>query len=326
MIKLVEINEERYLKIWPHLQAVNLLQSYSYGKVLGDLKNLDRLFLEIVSNNKTVGIISMHLKKIPFLGFAANISRFPALSRGQNLEEIEEILPQILDQLKDLCRAKRIFFLRISPEIPNNFSNKNILKNKAFRKTSKTEWASGRILLRDDEEKILMSLNGKWRNCYRKAVKNNIQIKIADNNDKNISSLVSSYTSFVEEKGFEGLSGDLVRSLFTAGYDDLQLNIFEAFNEEKTEIIGRVVTVNYGKEVMYLIGMTNDLGRKLNANYLLLWESIKHAKQQKAVFFDVGGLNKDTTEGISHFKKGLNSKKYELIGEWITFLLPRFLK
>ena len=86
------------------------------------------------------------------------------------------------------------------------------------------------------------------------------------------------------------------------------------------------MTVNYGKEVMYLIGMTNDLGRKLNANYLLLWESIKHAKQQKAVFFDVGGLNKDTTKGISHFKEGLNSKKYELIGEWITFFLPRFRK
>ena len=36
-------------------------------------------------------------------------------------------------------------------------------------------------------------------------------------------------------------------------------------------------------------------------------------------WFDIGGLTKGTPLGVAKFKKGLNSKYYTLLGEWLFF-------
>ena len=40
------------------------------------------------------------------------------------------------------------------------------------------------------------------------------------------------------------------------------------------------------------------------------------------MWFDIGGLDATTPKGIAHFKKGVQSDPYYLIGEWRGLMYP----
>ena len=90
--------------------------------------------------------------------------------------------------------------------------------------------------------------------------------------------------------------------------------------DTKSEPLGILVTISSGDTVIYLIGLTNEKGRQMQANSVLLWESILHSKRNSYCWFDIGGLNEATPKGIAEFKKGLNATAYELVGEWRKWL------
>jgi len=105
---------------------------------------------------------------------------------------------------------------------------------------------------------------------------------------------------------------------------DWGFNLFVAEEEEskKKNILGMLVMIRHGDTATYLIGLTDEKGRKLNANYALLWSAILHARKINCKWFDIGGLDETTPQGIAHFKKGLNSSLYSLTGEWVYFKFP----
>jgi lipid II:glycine glycyltransferase (peptidoglycan interpeptide bridge formation enzyme) len=95
-----------------------------------------------------------------------------------------------------------------------------------------------------------------------------------------------------------------------------------ANNEQNKEELGNLVSIHHGSTATYLIGNTKSLGRKYNANYVLLWTAIKNAKNEGCKWFDIGGLDSTTPHGIAHFKKGLKAAPYFLVGEWRKFFFP----
>ena len=60
-------------------------------------------------------------------------------------------------------------------------------------------------------------------------------------------------------------------------------------------------------------------GRKYNANYAMLWAAILNSKKKGCLWYDLGGINENTTEGIKRFKTRLNGEAYNLIGEYWSF-------
>ena len=58
----------------------------------------------------------------------------------------------------------------------------------------------------------------------------------------------------------------------------------------------------------------------------MLFEGILNAKNSGSTRFDIGGLTADTPPGISHFKKGLKSEMYSLVGEWRKFFFRNLVK
>ena len=74
------------------------------------------------------------------------------------------------------------------------------------------------------------------------------------------------------------------------------------FEVSSTETVGSLVSICHGDTATYLIGSSNLEGRKLNANYLLLWQSIMDAKTFGCKYFDLGGLNSNTPKGNRSFQ------------------------
>jgi hypothetical protein len=196
-------------------------------------------------------------------------------------------------------------------------------------------WASGLLSLDPNKEELLMGLNGKWRNCLRKGLRSKFSVKKyeIDINQKVsykisykiLQKILDNYKKLKHNNQFSGISESLLESIALQSGDNWGINLFianENIDGSDDDPIGTLVSIDSGDTSIYLIGTTNLKGRKLNANYVLLWEAILSAKNEGCKWFDIGGLDSTTPPGIAHFKKGLSAKPYELAGEWRIFNFP----
>jgi len=145
---------------------------------------------------------------------------------------------------------------------------------------------------------------------------------------------MQSYAELQNNQGFSGMSEKLIRALAKQKGFKWQFNIFIAHDSNTMESydfierlddynpLGMVVTIRSGDTAIYLIGTSNDRGRSMQANSVLLWEAILHAKRSACCCFDIGGLSDATPKGVATFKRGLNASPYKLVGEWRKSVLP----
>ena len=284
-------------------------------------------YYAIYSKRKPIAMIMVLLKKIPLLGYAIRINRGPIILENCDNSHYQisfESLQLIIEESK----KRKWIVLQIAPEIPyDKILMKNLL-SLGFRKLNSTPWASGLLSLDKSEEEILMSFKGRWRRSLRKGLKQNISISLIKNTEENIDNFINHYKQYKKEKSFEGISTlQLKAMLYQKNKNFWIFNIFQAnlinSNKEK-QILGYLCSLNFGDTSIYLIGTRTSLGKKFNTNYLLMWEAIIEARRNNCEWFDIGGLNEQTTKGIAQFKSGLNSQYYKLIGEWRKFIFPSF--
>lgn len=310
---------------WRSCPTTNLLQSWQYGeaKAMSEGWKLDRL-LVLDHEQNPVAIVQVLIKYIPFIGGIARINRGPILLKKHSPEKELGIIFASLNMLIREARCNRWWFLSLAPEIHSSKIANNGLKALGFHKSKAQPWSSGLISLSLDEDAILMSLNGKWRNSMRKGIKLGVKVKKAHYTEESLKILMRSYSELQGVKGFEGISDDLLRSLFQQQGFLWDFNLYFAFKEDdQNELpIGVLVSIRAGDTSTYIIGTSNDTGRSMQANSVLLWEAIVQAKRDGCSWYDIGGLTNSTPKGIASFKKGLNAKTYSLIGDWIKFVSP----
>ena len=329
MYSLKKLDSDEWQTIWKNIDKQNILQSWQYGESKKNIEGWEPARYKIIDKNlELIGLVQILLKKIPLFGFIARINRGPIIIN--QYDEKNYIIKYRNSISAILKESKENFwiFMQIVPEIDASYANKIEFEKLGFKKLKTPAWSSYILPLDSDEDTLLMSLNGKWRNCLRKSWQYNMEIlKVNINENDNLSLLLNDYDNLKKKNNFSGISNDLLDDLCLSRNEMWKADIFFAFeNKEKinTKPIGTLVSITYGKSSIYLIGISNDLGRKLNANYSLLWKAIMNSKSYGCKSFDLGGLNSSTPKSIAHFKKGLNAKFYSLIGEYRKFIFPSF--
>lgn len=91
------------------------------------------------------------------------------------------------------------------------------------------------------------------------------------------------------------------------------------------EVAG-VVILKADKTAYYYYALTSKKGRKLWAQYLLVWEAIKWAKKQGCQIFDFEGIYDSrfpikSWQGFSHFKKSFGGKEVNYPGCFVKNFL-----
>jgi len=297
----------------------NLLQSWSYGIAKHKAENLIPYNFLVTQKGKQIALVQVLIKTFSFIGSTARINRGPLLLSNYDLSDKNQVTLRIIEKIIEECKQRKWLMLQIAPELEETNESEIALSNLGLSKLSNPEWSSGLIDLKREEDDILMSLKGKWRNCLRKGLKLGVEVRHNKNNIENIDKVIETYNSLQKDKNFIGLSGNLIRELANQEHNNWKFNIFSAFiNNDQ---IGSLVTINHGDTSIYLIGATNSVGRRYQANYVMLWRAILSSKDNSCSWFDIGGLNKTTPKGIAHFKNGLQAKPYKLIGEWRIFFL-----
>ncbi len=320
-----ELGRNEWDIFWERCTSTNLLQSWEYGEAKKEAESWQPYRILISDENDLpIALAQVLVKELPFVGGVARLNRGPLLINNSNPPNPFPDQFIIFSVLRRYAFQKKWWIIRVAPEIENSIASMKRLKSIGGKWLShRSKWASGRIQLENDESVLLMQLKGKWRGGLRKSQKLGVQVDSTYVTEETIEILLQEYDKLQKNREFGGIPNAIIKNLAEQKRStNWNFNLYFARQKQSTEnslIIGSLVTMRSGDTCTYLIGTTNEIGRKLQANSLLLWEAIIHAKKLGCRWFDIGGLSEETPKGIAEFKKGLNAIPYNLVGEWLFF-------
>jgi hypothetical protein len=140
-----------------------------------------------------------------------------------------------------------------------------------------------------------------WDNIHKA---NRTAIKYAEKHNVVVREVKEPITIF--DKVPQVLVNSIVQNMVSTGLS----KIYIAENEGKT--VAASIFFFYNNMVMYWANTTTELGRKTNANYLILWNVIKYAKDNgyKIVNF---GASPPKADSLLKFKRSWGTKTYTYV-------------
>lgn len=324
MYRAEEVSLEEWNKHWLRLPRANVLQCWQYGAAKEQAEGWRaQRYLISDGGGFPMALAQLLTRSLPLLGGLARLNRGPLLldeiPEDNRVERVVEAMRALLRE----ARRRRWWVVQFAPELPDTETVRQRLARLGLRRRPEPAWASGQLALAVDEQALLMGLDGKWRNCMRKGARLGVEVTVRQGADPEQELLIGGYLAFQRRKKFQGISEALLRRL--AGQQGVawQFNLFVAQAAGATadsEPLGMLVSVRHGDTTTYIVGATNEEGRRMQANSVLLWQAILQAKRAGCAWFDIGGLNSTTPRGIAEFKQGLNANPYTLVGEWRGYL------
>ncbi len=269
------------------------------------------IYLLLKESNEEVGVISISLrKKLRGLIKYARINNGPVIF--SKIIKIEQLLNLIFIFLK----KKGYRFIFFAPY--HSLKYEDIKKLKFTFKLPLKSRGTIIISLNRTIDEISKALKQKWRNTLNKGLKNVKVIKL-ENYEHKIKNL-SVYREFAKKKkNFIPIDTNICLRWLSNKDQLIKLDIYKAVSIDQ-EFLGSVGIASFAKASCYLFGFTNNKGRKLHANSVLLWYAIKEAKARNHDLFDLGDLDESTPPGIKRFKEGLGGNKIINAGEFFKII------
>lgn len=313
-MEINDFGQDEWNDIVSDIDDLSLMQTWEFGEAkarTGQWKVSRAIFQK---GDETVGATQAMIRTVPFLNRGLVwINRSPLLKNSDIAQS--DVYLDMLRELKKYWADKKKMYLRIAPPLMASDENYTIFEEARYLRTTETDgWASEIVDLSRSTEELRKGLQQKWRNCLNKAERLEVTYE-AGSSDVLMDELLDDYKELLDNKGFKtNLSPEFVRTMQSLLPDSRKMLVFAG--RQDGEKLGSILIVHYGNTCMYLIGATNNTGRKVNANHYLIWNAVCEMKKRGYRWFDLGGVHPDNTPpGILHFKRGLKGKPYQLMGE-----------
>lgn len=323
-MKLLEKGrEEEYKDFLVNHPRCNFQQSLEWKKVKDSWDN--EVIISEDENGNIIGSINVLIRKIPIFGNIMYVSRGPICDIHN-----EEVLKDLTDGIKELAKTKKAFTVKMEPDIKSDdIEFKEIMLKLGFKLNDKaktfSEGINPRYVFRLDikgktEEEIFNKFQSKTRYNIRLATKKGVVIREGTRED------LKDFHKIMEVTGKRDNFMIRPLSYFEKMYDCLEpdhMKLMMAYYEDKP--ISGIIDIIYGNKIWYLYGASSNEHRNLMPNYLLQWEMIKYAIQNKKEVYDFRGVAGIVDEshpqyGLYRFKKGFDAEFTEFIGElYINF-------
>ena len=310
--------EQEYTEFLESHERCNFQQSLEWGKVKTNW--IKEVVLAEDENHKIIGSICVWIRKMPIFGNMMYSSRGPVCDIHD-----KKVLEQLTDGIKELGKKYNAFVLRIEPDIKKDDQEfRKIVEEIGYKikddaKDFKDE-IQPRFVFRLDikgktEDEVLAGCHQKTRYNIRLAKRKAVVVKEGTRED------LKDFHKIMIETGSR--DGFIIRSLdyFEKMYDELapkHMKLLMAYYEDKP--ISGIIPIMYGNKTWYLYGASSNQHRNLMPNYLLQWEMIRQAIQNKCDIYDFRGVSGVVDEthpqyGLYRFKKGFGAEFTEFIGE-----------
>lgn len=288
----------------------NLLQSWSYGQCKAHIGGWQVKRLLLLRQGRVVGFAQVLQRCLGKLLCLSRLNRGPIFLPDVGPGTRHAVLRAISNELGN-WRLGRI--LSWAPECRVEGAQLSQLLRTSFRQFSIRGWSSSVLDLKLEEGQLRSGLAGSWRNMLNVAQRNALGVQQLDNDDQAFEVLLANCAQMMQARGIlfpAALYRELRKEQATDSHPGLLLAV-----RHEDQLVAATYVVVHGNTATYLLGWSGELGRKLHAHHLLLWENLMRLKVRNIRYFDLGGIDEERESGIAAFKLGMGGKRYQLAGE-----------
>jgi len=296
----------------------SLFQSWNWGETQRNIKYKkssanwrikNKIWrLGIYKNNQLVGIAQVQ-KVEAIRGRFLHIRHGPIFSSWKS-----EYLEFLFENLIDLAKKERTWFIRISPLKKDITKTKEILSPIGFHDAPIAQ-LDGEICwvldLTQDEEQILLNMRKTTRYLIRQAQK--LEVKIVKSSKLNdIKEFLSLYEVTAARQHFVKHQG--IKEEFDQFKKDKQILLFKGYFGNK--LLAAAIIVFYNHQAVY--HHSASIEQKIPVNYLMQWEIIRQAKKRGKKIYNMWGVARwdnlrHPWTGLTLFKKGFGGQQVEYL-------------
>jgi GNAT acetyltransferase-like protein len=296
----------------------NYRQVWDFGVACADRVGAVSEHIAFQQSERVIGLADVRLKSLPLIGGVAYITGAPMVRIWGDERLHLDYLRTCLRLCVDEYVRRRRLVLRIMLPIGDETwcaRQHSAMQEAGFALTDKAKpYRTMMLDLTADEDAIRGSLAQKWRNCLNAASRKNLRVTTGDGPEffERFGSLFEDLTM---RKRFET---DLSPAFYSSVQSGLEsgekflVTLVEAEGELAAGHVGHIA----GDTGVYLLGASNDLGRKAKASYLAQWAFVKAAKAAGCTTYDLGGIDPDGNAGVYHFKKGMGGTDRLAVGPY----------
>lgn len=261
----------------------------------------------------------LYIKKIPLIPFS-----IAKLQRGRGRVDFEN--------LKRICKQHRVAVVYLEPgeRVLNsefriqNYENK--LKEEGFRKSKgsylprKTIW----IDLKKSHKKLLNEMKSKTRYNIGLAKRRSVNLKISGGVQLIKTGLADEFYSLLRQNARRLKIFKIPKSWFDSlvkSFDKKCFCILAFYNDR---LVGGNFFMTSSNICFYSHNGSTELGRKMMAPSLCVWEGMVEAKRRGLTIFDFDGIYDGSKalgrwKGFSRFKKGFGGEEVEFVGQFVKW-------
>ena len=280
-------------KVYEFLQnnpKTNFMQSPEWARVKTEWKNE---FITVEDENGNIkGTMSILLRKVPFIN--RHIMYAP---RGFVCDvHDKETLKELTIKAQEIAKKYKAFIFRLDPDVLQSDEEFKKIITELGYKTKKNIKNIGQVLqpkyvfrlnVKDKtEEELLQSFESKTRYNIRLAGRKGVTVRQGTREDLKVFYDIMKTTGSRDDFFIRPLS------YFQKIYDEMgekHARIYIA--EFEGEPIAATMPIYYGNKVWYLYGGSSNKHRNLMPNYLIQWEMIKWAIEEKCDWYDFRGVS-----------------------------------
>ena len=202
------------------------------------------------------------------------------------------------------------------PLLPPGAEVDGALRGMGLRRQPICPMDSALLSLDGSDEKLMMGLNEKWRNCLRKGQKLGVMVKLDDGGREHFQWLIDFYRAQQREKRFDGTSDRMLQALAANQSRSFKFNLYVALDgsgANQASMMGVLVALQFGDVSEYLIGATNE-GACEPGQFRVAVGSHPRRQTKRLPLVRCGRACWAYAQRYCRFQKGLNPEPYALVG------------
>jgi len=307
-----QVEKQEWYDLLGQFGDATIYQTWAYASVRWGEKKLSHLVLK--RKTKVVAIAQVVIRELPL--FKIGVAYVPwgplwhARRHGADIEALQNMLRAIR---YFYGKEKKLLIRLMPPEVAGvDQSIVAVYRNEGFTRTSSQPYRTFIIDLKPSLEEIRKQFKAKWRNCLNKAQKKELFV-VEGASDADYRIFLSLQKDMMSIKKFSpGVDYDEFGLIQSTLRNDFKMRIFTCLFKgvPVASLVGSVI----GDRGIYLLGASNDTGRRVCASYLLQWKMIEKLKKKGTRYYDLGGIDPSTNPGVFHFKAGLKGRDVVHIG------------
>ena len=244
----------------------------------------------------------------------ARRGRYMAIAGGPLMDWSDKALSgAVFGDIREQGLKHSCVFVRVRPQRELSEKSLKLLADLGLKKAPmylSVEYA-GVLDLEKSEEEILAGASQGFRRKLRKAMKNDIEVKAADD-DESIEEFCRLEKLHAERQKYVAFSSDFLRKQFEAFREGGEVLIYTA--RKDGEVLAQNFMIFYGPEASYHYGVSSQLGTKYSAAPLLHLKAMEEARKRGCIRYNLWGIVEPDEKshrfyGVSGFKRSFGCEE-----------------